>query len=80
MKSYMGTAVKEMNIEAILAIMNTTELVDEIRPVWKKIQAHMDLNFFQALFQQLSSVHYCENCFLTSASIQDLFSDCLSIQ
>ena len=33
MKSYMGTAVKEMNIEAILAIMNTTELVDEIRPV-----------------------------------------------
>ena len=33
MKSYMGTAVKEMNIEAILVIMNTTELVDEIRPV-----------------------------------------------
>ena len=33
MKSYMGTAVKEMNIEAILAIMNTTELVDEIGPV-----------------------------------------------
>ena len=54
MKSYMGTAVKEMNIEAILAIMNTTELVDEIRPVWKKIQAHMDLNFFQALFQLLA--------------------------
>ena len=25
-----------MNIEAILAIMNTTELVVEIRPVWKK--------------------------------------------
>ena len=54
MKSYMGTAVKEMNIEAILAIMNTTELVDEIRPVWKKIQARMDLNFFQALFQLLA--------------------------
>ena len=52
MKSYMGTAVKEMNIEAILAIMNTTELVDEIRPVWKKIQARM--NFFQALFQLLA--------------------------
>ena len=51
MKSYMGTAVKEMNIEAI---MNTTELVDEIRPVWKKIQAHMDLNFFQVLFQLLA--------------------------
>ena len=33
MKSYMGTAVKEMNIEAILAIMNTTELLDKIRPV-----------------------------------------------
>ena len=30
----MGTAVnKEINIEAILAIMNTAELVDEIRPV-----------------------------------------------
>ena len=28
MKSYMGTAVKEINIEAILAIMNTAELVD----------------------------------------------------
>ena len=51
MKSYMGTAVKEINIEAILAIMNT---VDEIRPVWKKIQARMDLNFFQALFQLLA--------------------------
>ena len=54
MKSYMGTAVKEMNIEAILAIMNTTELVDEIRPVWKRKQARMDLNFFQALFQLLA--------------------------
>ena len=33
-----------MNIEAILAIMNTTELVVEIRPVWKKkIHACMDL-------------------------------------
>ena len=31
-KSYMGTAVKETNIKAILAVMNTTELVVEIRP------------------------------------------------
>ena len=31
-KSYMSTAVEEMNIEAILAIMNTAELVIEIKP------------------------------------------------
>ena len=31
-KSYMCTAVKETNIKAILAVMNTTELVVEIRP------------------------------------------------
>ena len=31
-KSYMCTTVKETNIEAILAVMNTTELVVEIRP------------------------------------------------
>ena len=33
----MSTAVEEMNIEAILAIMNTAELVIEIKP--EKIQA-----------------------------------------
>ena len=32
--------VEETNIEAILAVMNTTELVVEIRPE-KKIQARM---------------------------------------
>ena len=31
-KSYMCITVKETNIEAILAVMNTTELVVEIRP------------------------------------------------
>ena len=35
-KSYMCTTVKETNIEAILAVMNTTELVVEIRPEKKK--------------------------------------------
>ena len=32
----MCTTVKETNIEAILAVMNTTELVVEIRPEKKK--------------------------------------------
>ena len=36
----MCTAVEETSIEAILAFMNTTELVIEIRPE-KKIQARM---------------------------------------
>ena len=31
-KPYMSTAVKETNIEAILAVINTTDLVVEIRP------------------------------------------------
>ena len=31
-KSYMCTAGEEINIEAILTVMNTTELVVEIRP------------------------------------------------
>ena len=31
-KSYVCTAVKETNIESILAVMNTTELVVEVRP------------------------------------------------
>ena len=35
-KSYMRTAVKETNIELILAVMNTTELVVEIGPEKKK--------------------------------------------
>ena len=37
----MCAAVEEMNIEAILAVMNTIELVVEIRPEKKKkIRAH----------------------------------------
>ena len=56
----MCTAVEETNIETILAVMNTIELVVKIRPA--KIQARIgfepmtsaipiaDLNFFQALF------------------------------
>ena len=35
-KSYVSTAVEETNLESILAVMNTTELVLEIRP--EKIQ------------------------------------------
>ena len=31
-KSYVCTAVEETNIESILAVMNTTELVVEMRP------------------------------------------------
>ena len=31
-KPYMCTAVEETNIEAILAVINTTDLVVEIRP------------------------------------------------
>ena len=31
-KSYKSTAVEETNIEAILAVMNTTELVVRIKP------------------------------------------------
>ena len=31
-KSYVCTAVEETNIESILAVMNTTELVVEVRP------------------------------------------------
>ena len=36
----MCTLVEKTNIEAILAAMNTTELVVKIRP--EKIQAHME--------------------------------------
>ena len=32
LKSYVCTAVEEMNMKAILAVMNSTELVVEIRP------------------------------------------------
>ena len=42
-KSYMCTAVKETNIELILAVMNTTELVVEIGPE-KKFRSVRDLN------------------------------------
>ena len=31
-KSYMCTAVEDMNIEAILTVMNTAEVIVEIRP------------------------------------------------
>ena len=36
-KSCMCTVVEETNIEVVLAVVNTTELVAKIRP-WKKIQ------------------------------------------
>ena len=39
----MCTAVKETNIELILAVMNTTELVVEIGPE-KKFRSVRDLN------------------------------------
>ena len=39
----MCTAIEETNIESILAVMNTTELVFEIRPE-KKIRSVPDLN------------------------------------
>ena len=38
----MCTAVEEMNIEAILAVMNTTELVVKIRP--QKFRSERDFN------------------------------------
>ena len=43
----MCTAVEEMNIEAILAVMNTIELVVEIRPEKKKKK-----NFFEPMTQR----------------------------
>ena len=39
----MCTAVEETNIEAILAVMNTTELVVKIRPE-KKFRSVRDFN------------------------------------
>ena len=39
----MCTAVEETNIESILAVMNTTKLVVEIRPE-KKLRPVRDLN------------------------------------
>ena len=42
LKSYLCTAVEETNIESILALMNTTELVVEIRP-GKKFRPLRDL-------------------------------------
>ena len=39
----MCTAVEEMNMKAILAVMNSTELVVEIRPK-KKFRRVRDLN------------------------------------
>ena len=39
----MCTAVKETNIESILAVMNTTKIVVEIRPE-KKLRPVRDLN------------------------------------
>ena len=43
LKSYVCTAVEEMNMKAILAVMNSTELVVEIRPK-KKFRRVRDLN------------------------------------
>ena len=49
--SYMCTGVKEMNIEAILVVKNTTELVLGITALGCWFKFCMGLNFFQALFQ-----------------------------
>ena len=45
-----------MNIEVILAIMNTTELVIKIRPVWKKNSRLYGPEFFSGLISTTSSV------------------------
>ena len=50
-KSYTCTGVKEMNIEAILVVKNTTELVLGITALGCWFKFCMGLNFFQALFQ-----------------------------
>ena len=47
----MCTGVKEMNIEAILVVKNTTELVLGITALGCWFKFCMGLNFFQALFQ-----------------------------
>ena len=54
-KSYMCITVKETNIEAILAVMNTTELVVEIRPE-KKIQARSGFRFIDHDFHWFARV------------------------
>ena len=52
----MCTTVKETNIEAILAVMNTTELVVEIRPEKKKIQARSGFGFIDHDFHWFARV------------------------
>ena len=52
----MCTTVKETNIEAILAVMNTTELVVEIRPEKKKIQARSGFRFIDHDFHWFARV------------------------
>ena len=47
----MCTGVKEMNIEAILVVKNTAELVLVITALGHWFKSRMGLNFFQALFQ-----------------------------
>ena len=60
----MCAAVEEMNIEAILAVMNTIELVVEIRPEKKKkkkIRAHTGFEpsaLPTKLTSQLGASHY----------------------
>ena len=53
----MCTTVKETNIEAILAVMNTTELEVEIRPEKKKkIQARSEFRFIDHDFHWFAHV------------------------
>ena len=54
-KSYVCTAVEETNIELILAVMNTAELVVEIRPE-KKFRLVRDLNPWE---QHLATILKC---------------------
>ena len=58
---YMWTAVEETIMKAILADMNTTELVVKIRPEvmgqsgrGRGFKSRAGLNFFQALFSLLA--------------------------
>ena len=53
-KSYVCTAVEVTNTESILAVMNTTELIIEIRPK-KKFRAVRDLNSWPLRYLCVSS-------------------------
>ena len=50
----MCAAVEEMNIEAILAVMNTIGLVVEIRPEKKKKKKKKKKNSAQTVFEPMT--------------------------